>query len=181
MTGSEPDSGEPIQHPASARLSYRRLRGADSELFHQLATDAHIRQFLMDGQTMTRDWSQEVVNASDALFSTAGVGIWLVFERESMSPIGFGGYRIFDELGDEPQLLYALREAYTGHGYATEIARALIDYARTQAGFGEITAAVDEPNRASVRVLEKVGFVPAGEAPGLFGKTLLYTLPDDRG
>ena len=85
------------------------------------------------------------------------------------------GFRVFDALGDEPQLLYALPEQHTGKGFATEVARALVEYARRAAGFAEVSAAVDQPNRASIRVLEKVGFRRGGEAPGAFGRTLLFT------
>ena len=41
-------------------------------------------------------------------------------------------------------------------------------------GWSRVVAAVDEPNMASVRVLEKVGFVGCGRVPGNFGHTLLF-------
>ena len=42
---------------------------------------------------------------------------------------------------------------------------------------GEIVASVDDVNRASVRVLEKLGFEPVGIRPGAFGDMLLLRLP----
>ena len=56
------------------------------------------------------------------------------------------------------------------------MARASIANARTCAGFGDIAAAVDAINAASLRVLEKVGFERCGSRPGAFGPTLLLRL-----
>ena len=59
------------------------------------------------------------------------------------------GFRVFEDLGPEPQLLYAFLEEATGRGYATEAARWLV--ARAEGlGRAEVLAAVDAPNAASV-------------------------------
>lgn len=49
---------------------------------------------------------------------------------------------------------------------ATELARALVDLAFTAYGFSEVRASTDEPNRASVRVLERVGMTLIDTGPG---------------
>jgi RimJ/RimL family protein N-acetyltransferase len=49
-----------------------------------------------------------------------------------------------------------------------------MEYAREHGGLTDIRAAVDEPNVASVRVLEKLGFTRTGHVPGAFGKTWTY-------
>ena len=166
----------PARGLTSERLTFRRLRATDVDAFHLLVTDPHIRRFMMDGQTMAREWTQRAVAASDDLFETHGVGLWLVFEMvDTQRTVGFCGFRVFDALGDEPKLLYAFPEPQTGKGFATEVARALVEYASRAAGFAEVCAAVDRPNRASIRVLEKVGFRRDGEVPGAFVRTLLFT------
>ena len=166
----------PVLGLTSERLTFRRLRATDVDAFHLLVTDPHIRRFMMDGQTMAREWTQRAVTASDDLFETHGVGLWLVFEKvDTQRTVGFCGFRVFDALGDEPQLLYAFPEQHTGKGFATEVTRALVEYARRAAGFVEVSAAVDQPNRASISVLEEVGFRRGGEVPGAFGRTLLFT------
>ena len=87
------------------------------------------------------------------------------------------GFVRFAETGPHPQLTYAFFERHTGMGYATEAARALIDYAAANTTLGEIHSAVDEPNAASVRVLDKLGFVQSGSTPGAFGRILQFRLP----
>jgi [ribosomal protein S5]-alanine N-acetyltransferase len=163
--------------PGSARLVYRELGERDLDAFHALVVDAHIKRYLLDGEDMTRDWAWAEILASSALFENQGVGIWLVFATAQGEPIGFCGFRVFPELGPEPHLLYALREEHTGKGYATEIARALVDQARDHAGLDRLITAVDEPNRASMRVLDKVGFRACGEGTGAFGRLFYFCLP----
>lgn len=162
---------------SSARLVYRELGVHDLGAFHALVVDAHIKRYLLDGEDMTRDWARAEILASRERFDSQGIGIWLVFESAQGEPIGFCGFRVFPELGPEPHLLYALREEFTGKGYATEIARALVHQARTQAGLDRLITAVDEPNRASIRVLEKAGFRACGEGTGAFGRLLYFCLP----
>lgn len=159
--------------PTSPRLAYRRLGAADLDPFHAIATDEYVRRYLLDGQVVPREWADDELGASDRLFESAGVGLWLVADGDDV--IGFAGFRVFPELEAAPQLLYALLERATGRGLATEIAAALIGHAR-EVGLEPIVAAVDEVNAASVRVLEKVGFRRRGERDGAFGVVRLYEI-----
>ena len=160
----------------SPRLGYRRIGSDDAATLHALATDEHIKRYLLDGETMDRAWADAEVARSQASFDSGGAGLWLVAERNTETPIGFVGYRVFEELGPEPQLLYAFQESVTGRGYATESAEALIRFARDKLRWDEVVSAVDEPNVASIRVLEKVGFQRTGAVPGAFGKIIVFRL-----
>lgn len=162
-----------IRVPTSPRLAYRRLGAGDLDRLHALATDEHVRRYLMDGQVVAREWADDELVASDRLFETDGVGLWLVAEGDDV--VGFAGFRVFPEVEPAPQLLYALLERASGRGLATEIAAALIAHAR-EVGLAPILSAVDQVNAASIRVLEKVGFRRRGECEGAFGAILLYEL-----
>jgi RimJ/RimL family protein N-acetyltransferase len=162
---------------ASERLSYRPLAAHNVDAFHSLIVDEHVRRYLLDGHTMDRDWSAAQLAASDALFAERRVGLWLAsLASEPSKPIAFCGFIRFDETGPEPQLLYALTAEHAGRGYATEMARALVDYVRHKTSATQIISAVDEPNVASSRVLAKVGFAQTGNSPGALGRMLHYRL-----
>ena len=171
-------SSLPNVQPVSPRLGYRRLATEHVDELHALGTDSHVRRFLLDGKVVERDWARDAAEISAQSFQRHGLGLWLLFERsaEGAAPIGLAGFWVFDELGPELQLVYALRKEHTGQGYATEAAAALVDFARAHAGIGEIPATVDEPNLASIRVLEKLGFVRCGHAAGAFGRILRFRL-----
>jgi RimJ/RimL family protein N-acetyltransferase len=155
----------------SARLAYRRLCPDDIDAFHGLCLDDHVRRFLLDGQEVPRQWATAAIETSERLFDSHGVGLWLLV-RDRV-PIGFCGFRAFDELGPEPQLLYALRRPYAGRGLATEAAAIMLEQTR-RLGWTRVVGAVDQPNIASQRVLQNLGFGSAGRVPGAFGDTLLF-------
>ena len=62
-----------------------------------------------------------------------------------------------------------LDRASWGRGLATEASTAVIDYAFDELGFRELLASTDPPNRASIRVMERLGmrFLEAARTGGL--------------
>lgn len=158
--------------PSSTRLRFIRLRASRLDAFHALLVDPHVRRYLLDGLEVDRAFAEQAIADSDALFAAQGVGLWLL-ERHG-EPIGFAGFRVFEELSPAPQLIYGLTEAHTGQGLATEAARAMVRFARGR--LSPIIAAVDAPNVASLRVLDKLGFERTGETEGAFGATVMLAL-----
>lgn len=57
---------------------------------------------------------------------------------------------------------YGIYDPYQGQGYATEAVDAAVKWAFAQQGITAVEAEADVNNFASVRVLEKCGFVPTG-------------------
>lgn len=82
-------------------------------------------------------------------------GMWLVFSRETGKLIGRAGLE-HDELG------YMIAPELQNLGYATEVCRFIIDYARENTDFEELYCRIDERNTASVRLAKKLGFTNSG-------------------
>jgi len=59
---------------------------------------------------------------------------------------------------DDPDLGFAFLARHWSKGYASEAARTVLEYARVELGLRRVIAMADDDNRASVRVLEKLGF-----------------------
>ena len=57
----------------------------------------------------------------------------------------------------EVELGYTLARAYWRHGYATEAARAALQYCFDVSGQRRIVAMIDPENHASIRVAKKIG------------------------
>jgi [ribosomal protein S5]-alanine N-acetyltransferase len=161
----------------SERLRYRPVEATDLDAFHQLLSDPHVRRYLLEGIQFPREWTEEKIADSGALFERRGVGLWLAHERAAGTLAGFCGFLEIPSLHAEPQIVYALLPELTGRGYATEMARFCVEQARAQPGFAEIIGSVDEVNAGSVRVLEKLGFQRFATRTGSFGNLWLFRLP----
>jgi RimJ/RimL family protein N-acetyltransferase len=69
-----------------------------------------------------------------------------------------GGCGIGKLFGKEPEIGYWFGVSHWGRGYATEVARALVDHAFTELGLPRLEGGARVSNEASRRVLEKCGF-----------------------
>ena len=91
-----------------------------------------------------------------------GYGMWLVCEKETGKLIGRAGFDYKKEMGEELQIGYAIGVPYQHRGYATEVCRAIIDYARTELEIHSICCFIEEKNEKSIGLARKLGFVPRG-------------------
>lgn len=150
------------------------LSAANVRDLYLLSIDPHIRRYLLDGELVSMEWALAELSKSQALFDEGIPGLWLLSDGSSF--IGFCGLRIFDELGAEPQLIYALLEQFTGRGLASRAAQWVIHQAK-EAGMDQVTAIIDAPNVASIKVAKKLGMVEVGALPGEFGPMPVFMLP----
>ncbi len=134
------------------RLVLRRPALADVKAIARLANDRRI------AQNTTR--IPHPYTVSDAEF-------YLQFVERQARATSFAITREGDFVGtigidlgkpDLPEIGYWLGVPYWGQGYASEAARAVIDYAFEEFGCAELRAGARVVNPASRRVLEKCGF-----------------------
>ena len=99
-----------------------------------------------------------------------GVGKWLAYEDSTGALIGRGGPSWAVVEGEERvEIGWALRRAFWGRGYATEIGRAGLDHAFSVLGVGEVVSFTEVHNARSRAVMERLGMRHVGEIlrPGL--------------
>jgi [ribosomal protein S5]-alanine N-acetyltransferase len=87
---------------------------------------------------------------------------WFQFaleDRETGRFIGDCGLKILESDNRLAEIGYTFERPSWNRGYATEAVRGLLDYAFSVFPLHRISASVDPLNTASVRVLEKAGFV----------------------
>lgn len=87
-----------------------------------------------------------------------GYGTWIVCEKDSGALIGRVGIDHREELLGEPELGYAIGVPYQRQGYATEVCRAILSYAKEELGMEKLNCLIEAGNEVSVRVAEKLGF-----------------------
>ncbi len=87
---------------------------------------------------------------------------WAALQRPGGAFVGW--FFLRPSQGDTWELGYRLRRSHWGHGYATEGAREVLRHGFETLGVERIVAYVVADNRASVRVVEKLGMRHIGSA-----------------
>jgi len=164
------------------RCRLHPLAVADAAALHALWTRPRVRRFLWDDQVIPEAQTIDMLQTSVRLFEAHGFGLWGITMRENdmkqerMPLAGFAGYWPF-RTPPVDELVIGLAPEHWGQGIATEVGAALIRFAFETVGMSAVHASTDAPNRASVRVVEKLDmtFDRRAEVDGL--DTLFYTLP----
>ena len=95
-------------------------------------------------------------SVSDRWFAEHGYGVWIIEEHSSDLLMGFGGAKP-NEDPREPELIYGLHNRARGKGYAAEAAHALMRHLFSLPATASVWAQADPDNRASWRVMERIG------------------------
>ena len=101
-----------------------------------------------------------------------GYGMWLVFSKETGELIGRAGLEHREYNGEtELELGYVIGTRFQRQGYATEVCQRILGIAREITDFPRINCLIEEENKASIGLAEKLGFVWE-ETMDLQGKTM---------
>jgi RimJ/RimL family protein N-acetyltransferase len=88
-----------------------------------------------------------------------GYGMWLVVKKDTGEIIGRAGLEHRDYNGDtELEMGYLIAPSEQRKGYATEVCRALVGYAREYLDFPRINCLIQEDNDVSKHLAERLGF-----------------------
>jgi ribosomal-protein-alanine N-acetyltransferase len=162
-----------VDHVLSTeRLALRPVTADDHAalLAHWTAPD--VRRFLFDGAALSAAEVTGTIEESIRDFAASGYGIWLIELGARTGLVGTAGLRPLEEFGLE--IFYSLVSDAWGHGYATEAARAVMEYGLGPLGLPEVLAEVDEGNAASVAVVKRLGMTPFAVVPGTLGPMTRY-------
>ncbi|MCM6773444.1 GNAT family N-acetyltransferase [Nocardia sp. CDC159] len=140
------------------RLMLRRFTAADVDNLVQLDSDPAVMRYLTGEPTPRAEITDEVLPRILRDYRHGPLGRFAAVERATGA---FVGWLALQPPGDgnvtEVELGYRLMASVWGRGYATEGARALIRAGFTDHGVQRVWAQTMAVNRASRRVLEKVG------------------------
>ncbi|MFI8853141.1 GNAT family N-acetyltransferase [Streptomyces sp. 891-h] len=147
------------------RLWLRPLTPRDLDFFVELHSDPEITRFV---PTFTREQARERLAEIGRQWSERGHGLCAVQSKETGELIGRCGLNHW-ELFDEVEAGWTFRRDCWGRGYATEAARAVVEWGFDRLDVDYFTAMIVHGNSASVRVAERLGFEP-GRQDTFLGK-----------
>ena len=159
---------------STERLVLRPVMADDHAAVLAHWTQPDVRRFLFDGAALSGVEVAETIDESIGDFAARGFGVWLIELGSTADLIGTAGLRPLGSSGLE--IFYSLAPGAWGHGYATEAARAVVEYGLGPLGLPEVLAEVDEGNAASVAVVRRLGMTPYAVVPGLLGPMTRYRI-----
>lgn len=152
------------------RLEVRRLGEGDAPFVLELVNEPGWLEHIGDrGIRALADAVEYVRGGPARSYAEHGFGLYRIGLRRrvdgpevdeggaSTEPIGICGLLKRDTLPD-PDLGFALLARHEGRGYATEAGAAVLAHEAVRCGLRRVLAITSPGNRASMRVLEKIGF-----------------------
>ena len=142
------------------RLLLREFGEEDAPHFFELNEDPEVVRYTGDPPFASVEEARQFLLNYDQ-YRKYGYGRWAVLLKPQDAKgiptwIGWCGLKYIPEL-EETDIGFRFYRRYWGQGYATEAARACLDYGFGPLGLNRIVGRAMEENGASVRVLEKIG------------------------
>lgn len=115
-------------------------------------------QFIQSGKY---DWTLEDLKKKwEKMHISKHIGLRTVVLKENNSIIGEAGLlQIPRKSGTFIEIGYMLDQAYWNNGFGYEIANALVEYAKDEMQIKILKAGVNAKNIASIKIIEKCGFI----------------------
>lgn len=137
------------------RLILRKFNETDVDAVYAMRSDADLMRFIREPQT-NRAEAESWVDLVSSRWETGKIGFCAVVEKKSGKFVGWCGLWRLKET-NEVEVGYALVKEVRGRGYASEAAEAFLKYGFEELNLKEIVAVARAENRASRRVMERLG------------------------
>jgi RimJ/RimL family protein N-acetyltransferase len=164
------------------RLVIRPYRDGDAVPLHDVFGSPEVMRWTPSPPS--KDLAETAQRLGRTMAFTArqppGLGLWALAQRETGEFLGQVGLFPVEGKGPEVEVAYELAPRAWGRGYATEAARALIDYGFAELGLERVVALILPDNARSRRVAEKCAMTLEGPARFYGLDLVLYARPAPR-
>lgn len=144
------------------RLSLREFQPGDAAFILELVNEPDWLRFIGDRGIRDLEAARRyIAEGPQAMQVRLGFSLWCVETRAERTPLGMCGLIKRDTL-EHVDIGFAFLARHRGQGYAREAAAATLLHARGL-GIAPLAAITDPANLRSIRLLEVLGFQPAGQ------------------
>src|SRR5215210_9051698 len=154
----------------TARLILRAPVPEDADALAPMYADAEVMRYVGDGRTLSRAETERSVRRMIERWEADGFGLFTTVRKQDGALIGRVGLLVWNTETWEPttraahtngptevEVGYTLGRDFWGHGFATEAAGAVRDYALEGLGAERLIALIIHGNTASENVARKLG------------------------
>jgi RimJ/RimL family protein N-acetyltransferase len=150
----------------------------DAEPLFELWGDEEAMRFVRPASASTEEVRERLEQILE--WNRSGWGLWSLDEREGGRLAGTVGLFPLAREGPEIELAYHVVPSRGGRGYATEAGAALLEAAWRETDLDHVVAIAFPENRASIRVMEKLGMTHEGLARYMDHNVVRYSIPRPR-
>ena len=137
------------------RLTLREITPDDANNFFLLNSDPDVMRYTGDEPMTSVEEAARILRNYDH-YVKYGVGRWAVIARDDGRFLGYCGFKYSADV-DEYDIGFRFFKDEWNKGYATEAAKACVDYAFSKLKLDMIVGRAMKVNVPSIRVLNKVG------------------------
>ena len=146
------------------RLILREITQDDKEELFKLHSDPEVQKYTGEAVVESKQQIERAIEERIKDYKKYGYGRLAVIGKERNKFIGWAGLTYLPEF-DKVDLGYRLKKEFWDMGFATEASKAIIDYGFNELGLDLIFAIAFPENKASIKVMEKVGMKYHKHAP----------------
>jgi RimJ/RimL family protein N-acetyltransferase len=155
-------TGRPAPWLETLRLEMRAFVEDDLDDVYRLDSDRRVMKYIADGKPSTREMvAQRLVRFIRYPRLYPDLGAWRASRRDNGAFIGWFALNYAGKSTDV-EVGYRLLPSAWGRGFATEGAKALVDYGFDDLGLNRVIGVTHPGNKASQRVLQKAGLSDEG-------------------
>jgi ribosomal-protein-alanine N-acetyltransferase len=137
------------------RLYLRELNINDAEYFYLLNLDKEVMKYTGEGSFENIEKAKDFLKNYEH-YEKYGFGRWAVINKENGEFLGWCGLKFTEKL-NEYDIGFRFFKKHWNKGYATESSKACLSYGINELKMIEILGRAMKENKASIRVLEKIG------------------------
>ncbi|MFZ5920728.1 MAG: GNAT family N-acetyltransferase [Chloroflexota bacterium] len=169
----------PLPELNTPHLRLRPFVREDAQPLYRILNQDNILQYFPNPGKPSFERVERLVQRQVEHWQAHRYGWWAVIPHGQVDLVGWNGLQYLPETS-EIEIGYLLGKPYWGKGYATEGARAVLEYAFSTMDLDEIIGLVHPENVASQRVLEKSGLAFTRRAVYFDMELLRYTIKNPK-
>ena len=146
------------------RLLLRAMRVKDTDDMYAYAQNAEVTQYLLWRPHQTRDYTRRYLEYLVGRYRIGAHYEWAMIHKETGRMIGTCGFANIDCPNNRAELGYVLNPDYRGQGLVVEAAQRVLRFGFNVLGLHRIEARYMVENKASRRVMDKLGMKFEGVA-----------------
>lgn len=143
----------------TSRLVLRQLEAGDSAAFFKLRSDPVAMRYVDRPLARSEDEIRHLMEQITQNFQNNAAVLWVISQKEDPAFIGNISFWRIEKENYRTEIGYMLLPEFQGKGLMSEAIRAVLAYGFDTLRFHSVEANVNPENTASIKLLEKAGFV----------------------